>query len=59
MNRQGLSESKLANMMPSEFRDLVRRGQWSAVNTNACRGHAQANLVIVPICFLFMSIFSP
>ncbi len=53
MNRQGLSEGKLATMTPSEFRNLVRRKEWSVVNTNVCLGHAQANLVIVPKSFAF------
>ncbi len=53
MNQQSLSESNLADMTPSEFRNLVRRGEWSAANTNACRGHAHANLVIVPKSFAF------
>ncbi len=56
MNAQDLSESKLADMMPGEFRELVRRGKWRDVNTNVCRGYAQANLVIVPksIAFEFL-----
>jgi uncharacterized protein YcsI (UPF0317 family) len=45
---RSLSEKTLTKMTPTEFRDLVRRGEWSTVNTSACRGHAHANLVIVP-----------
>jgi uncharacterized protein YcsI (UPF0317 family) len=53
MNKQGLSESKLADMTPHEFREIVRRGEWSTVNTNACQGYAQTNLVIVPKSLAF------
>lgn len=53
MNQQGLSDSNLAGMMPDEFRDHVRRGQWRAPNTNACWGYAHANLVVVPKSLAF------
>ena len=53
MNQQGLSKRNLANMIPGEFRDLVRRGAWSSVNTDACHGYAHANLVIVPKSLAF------
>lgn len=53
MKELSLNESKLTGMMPGEFRDLVRRGEWSAVSEHACPGYAQANLVIVPKAFAF------
>jgi len=53
MNEQDLTENELADMTPHEFREIVRRGEWSAVNTNVCQGRAQANLVIVPKSLAF------
>ena len=53
MNKQDLTENELADMTPHEFREIVRRGEWSAVNTNVCQGRAQANLVIVPKSLAF------
>ncbi|MBW2634005.1 MAG: DUF1445 domain-containing protein [Deltaproteobacteria bacterium] len=35
-------------MQPNEFREQVRIGAFRDVTTDACRGYAQANLVVVP-----------
>lgn len=53
MNKPSLSENDLADMRPREFRDLVRRGEWTKVDINACRGYAQANLAIIPKTYAF------
>lgn len=48
MNQQVITQNNIENMSPSEFRDLVRHSKWGSVTTNASKGYAQANLVIVP-----------
>ncbi len=52
----GTTTADLADTNPSEFRNLVRAGRWPGHTENACRGHVQANLVIVPqdIAFDFL-----
>ena len=43
-----LSEAERANMTPTEFRRLARRGEWTGGSMMACRGYAQANVTILP-----------
>jgi len=35
-------------MSPREFRNLIRKGEWTDTSIEACQGYAQANLVLVP-----------
>jgi len=42
------SKEELLAMNAKEFRSIVRRGEWTEVDINVCRGYAQANLAIVP-----------
>ena len=42
------SDDELKVMSPSEFRAIVRRGEYTGRTTDACFGFAQANLVVVP-----------
>ncbi len=42
------SEAALKTMNPKDFRNLVRKGEWTASTEGACHGYAQANLIIVP-----------
>ena len=39
----------LANMSPKEARELIRKGQLIQPTSGMCRGHIQANLVVVPM----------
>jgi len=48
MNKKDFSDDKLAAMSPKEFRSIVRRGETAVSTLVACRGYAQANLVVVP-----------
>ena len=43
-----LSKAELAAMNPKDFRNLVRKGEWTASTEGVCVGYAEANLVIVP-----------
>lgn len=43
-----MSEAEITNMTPTEFRHVVRRGEWTGGSEMACRGYAQANVTIVP-----------
>lgn len=56
MNKASLSNSDLQLMNPKEFRDIIRRGEWTQTTLQACRGYAQANLAIVPkeVAFEFL-----
>jgi len=47
------SKDELAAMSPAEFRSIVRRREWTGVNTKVCRGYAQANLAVVPKDYAF------
>ena len=38
----------LANMSPKEVRDLISKNEIDKPTSGMCRGHIQANLVIVP-----------
>ncbi len=42
------SEAELAAMTPTDFRHMVRRGEWTGKTGMACRGYAQANVTILP-----------
>ena len=53
MDDRELSDDELAGMTPNEFRNIVRKGEWTSANTMACRGYAHANLAIVPEDFAF------
>jgi len=53
MNQQAITENIIDGMKPSEFRNLVRCCKWGDVTTNACRGYAQTNLVILPKSLAF------
>ena len=53
MNQSSLGQHNVENMSPSEFRKLVRHDKWDAVTTNASKGYAQTNLVIVPKSLAF------
>ncbi len=47
------SPEELAAMQPKEFRELVRRAEWTEYTLNACRNYAQNNLAIVPKDYAF------
>jgi len=47
------SEEQLLAMSPKEFRTIVRKGKWTGMSIDACRGYAQANMVIVPKEYAF------
>jgi uncharacterized protein YcsI (UPF0317 family) len=36
------------DMIPKDFRNLVRKGQWNKPTSGVCKGYAQANLAILP-----------
>lgn len=42
------TKDELAKMHPRDFRDLVRKGEWTESVQDICVGYALANLVIVP-----------
>jgi len=44
---------QLANMSPDEFRQLVRRGEWTGDTSGVCRNHGRANLIALPREFAF------
>ncbi len=46
-------KSNLAEMSPEEFRNIVRRGEFTEVTAVACRSYVQANLAIVPKDYAF------
>ena len=46
-------KSKLAEMNPKEFRNLIRRGEFTDVTAVACRGYVQANVAIVSKDYAF------
>ena len=46
--KMNLSEAELAAMTPTDFRHMVRRGEWTERSELACRGYAQANVTILP-----------
>lgn len=47
------SEEQLLAMSPKQFRDMIRKGEWTKPTIEACRGYAQANLVAVPLEYAF------
>ena len=47
------SPEELAAMQPKEFRELVRKAEWTGYTLNACRNYAQNNLTIVPKDYAF------
>jgi uncharacterized protein YcsI (UPF0317 family) len=53
MTPQAMTDKDIAELSPGKFRNLVRQGKWKDVTTNACRGYAQTNLVIVPKSLAF------
>ena len=53
MTPQAITDKDIADLSPGKFRNLVRQGKWTDVTTNACRGYAQTNLVIVPKSLAF------
>ena len=42
------TEVELLAMTPREFRNMVRRGEWTGQTYGVCRGYAKTDLVIVP-----------
>ena len=48
-----LSESEIAAIKPKDFRSMVRKGEYTGVTMEACRGYAQANFAIVPKEYAF------
>lgn len=48
MNKKDYSNDELALMSPKDFRNLIRRGEWTDITIKGCRGYQQANLAIVP-----------
>ena len=48
MNKGKFSNDELVSMNPQEFRNIVRRGEFTDSAALVCSGYAQANLVIVP-----------
>mgnify|MGYP001820358805 CR=1 FL=1 len=53
MDKQDIGSVNIETMSPHEFRMLVRSGAWQDVNTDACPGYAQANLVVLPESLAF------
>ena len=53
MTPKAITDKDIADLSPGKFRNLVRQGKWKDVTTNACRGYAQTNLVIVPKSLAF------
>ena len=53
MKKEGFSDEELANLNPREFRDIIRRGEWTEPTVTACRGFQQANLAVVPKDYAF------
>lgn len=43
----------VTTMSPREFREMVRRGEWTESNLKACHGYAQADVALVPKEFAF------
>jgi uncharacterized protein YcsI (UPF0317 family) len=43
-----LTEEEASKMKPQEFRQYVRKGEFTTTTRNACPGYAHANLVVVP-----------
>lgn len=43
-----LSMEDLAHVSPKEAREAIRAGKWARPTSGLCRGHVQANLVILP-----------
>jgi len=52
-----LSRAEAAKMTPKEFRDILRRGEWTDIISNykpwPCEGYAYTNLAIVPKEYAF------
>ncbi len=46
MNEYSIEE--IEKMSPREFRSIVRKGEWTEANHDACRGYAFAGLVALP-----------
>lgn len=44
---------QIAAMSPAEFRSIVRKGEWTDTNRDACRGYAFAGLVVLPKEYAF------
>jgi len=42
------STEEIAVMSPEDFRNIVRKGEWTGPNRDACRGYAFAGLAAVP-----------
>lgn len=54
MNKESISSEVLLAMKPREFRDLVRRGEWTeGTEGEICRNYVQANLVAIPKEYAF------
>lgn len=53
MVTKSFSASELKAMNPKEFRSIVRRGEFTGPDTNACQGYAQTNMAIVPKDYAF------
>jgi uncharacterized protein YcsI (UPF0317 family) len=47
------SKEELRAMSPKEFRNIVRKGEWTGITRGACQGHPRANLVVVPKEYAF------
>jgi len=46
-------QTEVKAMSPGEFRNLVRKGEWTDITMEACQGYAQANLAVVPKEYAF------
>ena len=47
------SPEELNVMKPEQFRAIVRKGEWTSVTVDACRGYGQANLIALPIDYAY------
>jgi len=42
------NKSDVAKMLPKDFRQMVRKGEWTEKTADVCPGYVQANLAVVP-----------
>lgn len=47
------SPEDLGAMSPKEFRSIVRKGEWTESNQDACRMYSQADLAVIPKEYAF------
>jgi len=53
MKHKLITKERMLNMKPDEFRSMTRKGEWTDVTREVCRGYAVANLAIVPKDYAF------